>query len=119
MSERIVLHGAMPGRLDHFAFLPRAWIAGGDYSIADMATEPWAHYLERHGFDPAEHPALVAWRQRIASRPAVQRARDRQTGDFQAAATRSRKSATAEDLDRFFGRTAEVPTADYSIVSKM
>lgn len=139
--------GPMFGQLNHFNFLPEAehtyararyraaartlyrvleerlaarrWIAGGDYSIADMATQPWAHYLERHGFDPAAHPALVAWRAAIDARPAVQRARARQIEDFQAAVTRSRKSATAEDLDKFFGRTAEVPAADYSIVSKM
>src|SRR5262245_58666923 len=37
----------------------REWIAGGAYSIADIAVHPWAHYLEQHGFDPAGYPALL------------------------------------------------------------
>lgn len=139
--------GPMFGQLNHFGFLPaeteayargrfraaarnlyrvlddrlqaREWIAGGDYSVADMATQPWAHYLERHGFDPAGYPALVVWRQRVDARPAVRRARARQTEAFSAAVRRSRKSATAEDLDRFFGRASDVPAADYSAVVKM
>lgn len=97
----------------------REWIAGGDYSIADMATQPWAHYVERHGFDPADYPALVAWRQRIEARPAVQRALARASEAFDDAATRTRRAASAQDLDRFFGRTEQVPAADYSIVTKL
>lgn len=97
----------------------REWIAGGDYSIADMATQPWAYYLERHGFDAAAHPHLVEWRARIAARPAVQRALARASEAFDQAATRSRKAASAEDLDRFFNRTDKVPVTDYSIVKQM
>lgn len=97
----------------------REWIAGGDYSIADMAIQPWAHYLERHGFDPEDYPALVVWRTRIDARPAVQRARARAAEAFDEAATRTRRAATSEDLDRFFGRTEEVPAVDYSLVTKM
>lgn len=97
----------------------RQWLAGGDYSIADMATQPWAYYLERHGFDSAAHPHLVEWRERIAARPAVQRALARADEAFTAAAERSRKAATDEDLDRFFGRTEKVPVTDYSIVRDM
>ena len=37
----------------------REWLAGGGYSMADMATWPWANYLEGHGFDPAAHPHLL------------------------------------------------------------
>lgn len=97
----------------------RDWIAGGDYSIADMAIQPWAHYLERHGFDPADFPALVAWRTRIDARPAAQRARARAAEAFDEAATRTRRAASSEDLDRFFGRTRQVPAADYSVITKM
>ena len=97
----------------------RQWLAGGDYSIADMATQPWAYYLERHGFDSAAHPHLVEWRERIAARPAVQRALARADEAFTTAAERSRKAATDEDLDRFFGRTEKVPATDYSIVRNM
>jgi GSH-dependent disulfide-bond oxidoreductase len=97
----------------------REWIAGGAYSIADMATQPWAYYVERHGFDPADFPALVAWRERIAARPAVQRALARAHDAFETVATRSRKGASQEDLDRFFGRTEKVPAADFSAVKLM
>jgi GST-like protein len=97
----------------------REWIAGGDYSIADMATQPWAYYVERHGFDPAAYPALLEWRSRIENRPAVRRARARADEAFDAEATRTRRAASAEDLDRFFGRTDRVPAADYSLVTKL
>lgn len=97
----------------------REWIAGGDYSIADMATQPWAYYLERHGFDPAAHPHLVEWRGRIAARPASQRALARASEAFDDDATRTRRAATREDLDKFFGRTDKVPATDFSAVKSM
>lgn len=97
----------------------REWIAGGDYSIADMAMQPWANYLEPHGFDPATHPHLVRWRGAVAARPAVQRALARAHEGFTEVAERTRKAAEAEDLDAFFGRTDKVPPADFSAVVKM
>jgi GSH-dependent disulfide-bond oxidoreductase len=42
------------------------WLGGAAYSIADMATYPWARYLKRHGMDLAEFPLLEAWKARIA-----------------------------------------------------
>ncbi len=92
------------------------YLAGGDYSIADIAVLPWAGYLERHGFDPAPHPALLEWRARLEARPAVVSARRRLAEMFEEQATATRKSATAEDLDRFFARTERVPPTDYSAV---
>lgn len=97
----------------------REWLAGGDYSIADMAMQPWANYLEGHGFDSAAHPHLVRWRGAVAARPAVQRALARAHAGFTEIAEQTRKAATAQDLDRFFGRTATVPPADFSSVVKM
>ena len=95
------------------------WIAGGVYSIADMAMQPWANYLEAHGFDSAAHPHLVRWRAEIAARPAVQRALARAHEGFFQAAEQSRKAASNEDLDTFFGRTQSVPVADFSPVRDM
>ena len=47
----------------------------GEYSIADMAAWPWVdQYHGRVGDITADHPAIAAWRDRIAVRPAVQRA---------------------------------------------
>lgn len=97
----------------------REWIAGGEYSIADMATQPWAYYVERHGFDPAQFPALIEWRNRIEARPATQRAMARVSEAFDDVANRTRKGASQEDLDRFFGRTETVPVTDYSAVKLM
>jgi len=46
----------------------------GDYSIADMAVFPWARLWERQGQDIAEFPLMQAWIERIAARPATERA---------------------------------------------
>lgn len=97
----------------------REWLAGGDYSIADMAMQPWANYLEPHGFDSAAHPHLLRWRAQIAARPAVSRALARSHEGFTAIAEATRKAASGEDLDKFFGRTDSVPPADFSAVVKM
>ncbi len=97
----------------------REWIAGGDYSIADMAMQPWANYLEPHGFDSAAHPHLLRWRAQIAARPGVSRALARSHEGFTAKADATRKAASGEDLDKFFGRTDSVPAADFSAVVKM
>ncbi|MBU6269285.1 MAG: glutathione S-transferase N-terminal domain-containing protein [Sphingomonadales bacterium] len=95
------------------------YLAGVDYSIADMATQPWAYYLERHGFPADEYPALVAWREAIAQRPATIRALARADEAFTDAANRTRKAASDADLDRFFSRTEQVPAASFSVVRDM
>ena len=138
--------GPMLGQLNHFQLLPkgtqpyaygrylaqaerlyrlvdarvteREWLAGGGYSIADIATYPWMTYLERHGLDPAQYPALLHWRARIAERPAVIRAGKRMQEAFDTLSTQTRQSATPEDLDRFFGRTKDMPPADFSGVRR-
>lgn len=47
----------------------------GDYTIADMACWPWIDkYHEHAGNLAADFPNVAAWRERIAARPAVQRA---------------------------------------------
>lgn len=51
----------------------RSYLAG-DYSIADMAAYPWASMYDMQGVDIADFPAVGAWLDRIAERPAVQRA---------------------------------------------
>jgi GST-like protein len=92
------------------------WIAGDDYSIADMATYPWALYLQAHGFDADKYPALTRWCDTIGARPAVARSKARFNEAFAEATERARRAATPEDLDRFFGRTLAVPAADFSAV---
>lgn len=79
------------------------YLGGADYSIADVATYPWALYLERHGFCWDEFPYLNAWRERIAARPAVvagmQAVEQAEAKDAVAFET-----ATPRDRDRFFGK---------------
>jgi GST-like protein len=94
----------------------RDWIAGYAYSIADVAIYPWAGYLEQHGFEPAAHPNLLRWREAIAARPAVQRMMERFSAAFSEQNTR--RTATPEQLDRFFGRAPANPPADFSAVTK-
>lgn len=96
----------------------RQWLAGSDYSIADIATYPWALYLEQHGFDAGRHPHLVRWRDAIGQRPAVARSWQRFDEAFSRISTNSRRAATPEDLDRFFGRDANAPDVDFSAVTK-
>lgn len=95
------------------------YLAGGDYSIADMATQPWSYYLERHGFAADEYPALVRWRDAIAARPASIRALARADAAFSEVANRTRRAASDHDLDRFFSRTDQVPAADFSAVKSL
>jgi GSH-dependent disulfide-bond oxidoreductase len=46
----------------------------GDYSIADIACWPWIDKYHANAGDLAEFPYISAWRDRVAARPAVQRA---------------------------------------------
>ena len=70
-AERLL--GVMERRLSESAYL-----GGGDYSIADIAAFPWANVArsllaELLGDTVASKPALRAWLDRIAARPAVLR----------------------------------------------
>jgi GST-like protein len=110
--------GRIYGELDR-QLARRPWIAGDDYSIADMAIYPWALYLENHGFAADQHPALLAWRDRIGTRPAIARSNQRFQEAFAKPSEASRRAATDADLDRFFGRTESVPPADYSNIRRL
>jgi GST-like protein len=62
------LHRVLDKRLSEAAYL-----AGGEYSIADIATYPWLRFPERRGIDLADYPAVKRWFDAIDARPAVQR----------------------------------------------
>ena len=70
-SEVRRLHGVMEHQLSRCN-----WIAGGSYSIADIAIFPWLRASERNGIDWKEFPRLRAWFDRISDRPAVKRGLD-------------------------------------------
>jgi len=69
VKETARLYGVMNRRL-----ADRAFIAGDDYSIADMACYPWIVPHQRQGQNLDDFPHLRRWFQTIAARPATQRA---------------------------------------------
>jgi GST-like protein len=62
------IYGVMDRRLDAEAFL-----AGADYSIADVATFPWVARHEWHGVALETFPNVKRWFETIGARPAVMR----------------------------------------------
>ncbi|WP_176593405.1 glutathione S-transferase family protein [Sphingobium sp. EM0848] len=92
------LYRLLDERLEH-----RPYLAGEEYSIADVASYPWALYLECHGFEWNAFPHLDAWRHRIAVRPAVE-AGLQAVEQAEAADAVAFEAATAQDRDRFFGK---------------
>ncbi len=53
-----------------------AYLAGDDYTIADIATFPWAARHEWQGVDLAEFPDLKRWYDEIWDRTAVRKGYD-------------------------------------------
>ena len=68
LKETNPLHGVLDRRL-----ADREFVAGADYSIADMASYPWI-IPEAQGQDLADFPNLARWHAAIRARPATQRA---------------------------------------------
>ncbi len=52
----------------------RAFIAGDDYTIADMAAYPWIGVYDKAPIDLSPYPEVQRWRAAIAARPATGRA---------------------------------------------
>jgi len=88
------LHRVLEKRLSQAPFL-----AGDDYSIADIATFPWVRLPERRGIDLAQFPALRRWHDAVAARPAVQRG-------VEVLADRQRRGPmTDQERENMFGAT--------------
>ena len=51
----------------------RQYIATDEYTIADIAIFPWLRSWKNQGIELDDYPALKAWFDGIAARPAVQR----------------------------------------------
>ena len=62
------LYGVMDRRLGESEYL-----AGPDYTIADMATFPWTRGIDRKGQSWDDYPNVKRWVDAIEARPAVQR----------------------------------------------
>jgi GST-like protein len=67
-NEAKRLYGVMDKQVSKTKF-----IAGNNYTIADMAIFPWLRNWQNQGIDWAEYPHLKHWFDTIAARPAVQR----------------------------------------------
>lgn len=67
-NEAKRLYGVIDKQLSSHAYL-----AGDDYSIADIATFPWARSWQNQGIDWADFPHAKRWFDAINDRPAVQR----------------------------------------------
>ena len=46
-----------------------AWLAGGSYSVADIALYAYTHAAEEGGFDLGSYPAIRDWLARVAAHP--------------------------------------------------
>lgn len=67
-NEVARLHRVLDKRLSEAAYL-----AGDEYSIADIATFPWIRNPDRRNIDLSVYPHVKRWHAAIAARPAVQR----------------------------------------------
>lgn len=47
------------------------YIAGENYSIADMALYPWVYRWQRQGIELRDYPAVHKWYEELSARPAV------------------------------------------------
>jgi GSH-dependent disulfide-bond oxidoreductase len=66
-NETRRLYGVLDKHLNEAEYL------AGDYSIADMATFPWAARHEWHGIALEDFPSVKRWYDVVAARPAVQK----------------------------------------------
>jgi GSH-dependent disulfide-bond oxidoreductase len=94
-NEANRLYGVVDRRLAE-----NEWIAGGEYSIADMSIMPWLRFPERQGVDIDDYPNLKNWRDRIAARPAVKKALE-----VLADRRRTTPSFSKEQAEVLFGAT--------------
>jgi len=80
-----------------------AFLAGAEYSIADMATFPWTRMAEMLlGADAQNYPNVLRWNATVAARPAVVRALA--AADAVRARTTQFDKAEADKVDRMMGR---------------
>ena len=67
-NEAKRLYGVMDTQLGKTRYL-----AGNDYTIADIATFPWTRSWQNQGLQIDDFPNVKRWHEEIAARPAVQR----------------------------------------------
>ena len=93
-NEVIRLHRVLDKRLSE-----TEWLAGTEYSMADIITFPWIRNPDRRGIDLAAYPNVKRWHDAMAARPAVQRG-------VQVLAENQRKGQiTDAERENYFGKT--------------
>jgi GST-like protein len=88
------LHRVLDKRLGEAEYL-----AGADYTMADIINFPWIRNPDRRNIDLAEYPNVKRWHDAIASRPAVQR------GVEVMSENQRRGQITDEEREIMFGKT--------------
>ena len=73
------LYGVLDKRLSQFAYL-----AGDEFSIADVATFPWTMIKQRtmHKIEIEDYPNVLRWNEEVSKRPGVQRGIAIMSGDM-------------------------------------
>jgi GST-like protein len=90
------LYGVLNKRL-----ADRRFVAGADYTIADMASWPWVNPAQ-HQQNPDDFPHLMRWKAEIGERPATKRAYEIGKG------VNTAPTVTEESKKLLFGQTAAV-----------
>lgn len=106
VNELNRLCGVMEKRLSEAPYL------AGDYSIADMASWPWARIAHKLGQNFDDFPTLKHWIDRINDRPAVQRAL--KAGEELRQQQALSKEQVREAAKHLFGQTANSVNASKS-----
>jgi GST-like protein len=93
-NEVTRLHRVLDKRLSE-----AEWLAGTEYSMADIITFPWIRNPDRRGIDLSAYPNVKRWHDAVAARPAVQRG-------VQVLAENQRKGQiTDAERENYFGKT--------------
>ena len=96
------LYGVLDRRLDG-----REYVAGGGYSIADMACYPWIVPHAPHGQDLDDFPHLQRWFETMRARPGVRATYDGVKDVY----SKSEETLSDEARRILFGRVAETAPA--------
>jgi GST-like protein len=93
-NEVTRLHRVLDKRLSE-----AEWLAGTEYSMADIIMFPWIRNPDRRGIDLSAYPNVKRWHDAVAARPAVQRG-------VQVLAENQRKGQiTDAERENYFGKT--------------
>ncbi|HEX4181915.1 MAG TPA: glutathione binding-like protein [Caulobacteraceae bacterium] len=98
------LYGVLNNRLYEHRYL-----AGDDYTIADIISYPWAVNWQAQGQDIEEFKYFKRWLEELAARPAVQRGMAVEAGDTEDPASVTPEERAARTKRLFNQRARPVP----------